>query len=208
MKRNNISDATDDFKMFLRLADKSIDQHQVNDVNNRLGDCHYLDSKYAEAIKYYDKVIAENDPDADYATYQKALSYGAMGKYHEKLSFLNQIFERYKESPLAPKALFEVGNTYLVCDNNDMALLYFNNFRNSYPQNTLVKTALLNIGLIYYNTDRNNDALDIFDQLLTNYSTYFRMLSGAPVHPSILRDCPVRVRIPFRNGQSETVINP
>lgn len=170
MKRNNISDATDDFKMFLRLADKSIDQHQVNDVNNRLGDCHYLDSKYAEAIKYYDKVIAENDPDADYATYQKALSYGAMGKYHEKLSFLNQIFERYKESPLAPKALFEVGNTYLVCDNNDMALLYFNNFRNSYPQNTLVKTALLNIGLIYYNTDRNNDALDIFDQLLTNYS--------------------------------------
>lgn len=170
MKRNNIADAADDFKMFLRLADKSIDAHQVNDVNNRLGDCNYLDSKYNEAIKYYDRVINAEDADADYATYQKALSYGALGKYHEKLSFLNQIFERYKESPLAPKALFEVGNTYLVCDNNDMALLYFNNFRNQYPQNTLVKTALLNIGLIYYNTDRNNDALDIFDQLLTNYA--------------------------------------
>lgn len=170
MKRNNISDASDDFKMFLRLADKTIDDHQVNDANNRLGDCNYLDSKYSEAIKYYDRVISAEDADADYATYQKALCYGAMGKYHEKLQYLNQIFERYRESALAPKALFEVGNTYLVCDNNDMALLYFNNFRNQYPQNTLVKTALLNIGLIYYNTDKNNDALDVFDQLLTNYS--------------------------------------
>lgn len=170
MKRNNIADASDDFKMFLRLADKSIDQHQINDVNNRLGDCYYLDSKYDEAIKYYDRVIEANDPDADYATYQKALSYGAKSKYDYKLANLNKIFETYRESPLAPKALFEVGNTYLVCDNNDMALLYFNNFRNQYPQNSLVKTALLNIGLIYYNTDRNTEALEIFDQLLTNYS--------------------------------------
>lgn len=170
MKRNNISDAADDFKMFLRLADNTIDAHQINDVNNRLGDCHYLESKYADAIKYYDKVIDAHDADADYATYQKALSYGAMSKYDQKLYNLNLIFELYKTSPLAPKALFEVGNTYLVCDNNDMALLYFNNFRNQYPQNTLVKTALLNIGLIYYNTDRNTEALDVFDQLLTNYS--------------------------------------
>lgn len=170
LKRNNVSDAMDDFKIFQRLADKSIDRHQVNDVNNRLGDCYYLDSKYADAIKYYDKVIEANDADADYATYQKALSYGAMGKYHEKLNNLNLIFEQYGESSLAPKALFEVGNTYLVCDNNDMALLYFNNFRTKYPQNTLVKTALLNMGLIYYNTDRNNEALEMFDQLLTNYA--------------------------------------
>ena len=170
LKRNNVSDAADDFKMFQRLADKTIDKHQINDVNNRLGDCYYLDSKYADAIKYYDKVIDANDADADYATYQKALSYGAMGKYHEKLNYLNQIFEKYSESALAPKALFEVGNTYLVCDNNDMALLYFNNFRNKYPQNTLVKTALLNMGLIYYNTDRNNEALEMFDQLLTYYA--------------------------------------
>ena len=170
MKRDNISDATDDFKIFLRLADASIDPHQVNDVYNRLGDCYYLESKYAEAIKHYDHVINAKDADADYATYQKALSYGATGKYHEKLSYLNQIFEQYKDSPLAPKALFEVGNTYLVCDNNEMALMYFNPFLQQYPQNTLVKTALLNIGLVYYNTDRNTEALEVFDRLLTHYA--------------------------------------
>ncbi|MCQ2296428.1 MAG: tetratricopeptide repeat protein [Bacteroidales bacterium] len=170
MKRNNVADAADDFKLFARLADASIDPHQVNDVYNRLGDCYYLESNYPEAIKYYDRVIKAGDADADYATYQKALSYGAMGKYQDKLTYLNQIFEHYSESPLAPRSLFEVGNTYLVCDNNDMALLYFNNFRNKYPQNSLVKTALLNMGLIYYNTDHESEALDVFDQLLTHYA--------------------------------------
>lgn len=170
MRRDNVADATDDFKMFVRLADGSIDAHQLNDVYNRLGDCCYLESKFADAIKYYDRVIAANDADADYATYQKALCYGALGKYDEKLTYLNQIFERFKESPQAAKALFEVGNTYLVSDNNSMALLYFNNFRSQYPSNSLVKNALLNIGLIYYNTDRNDEALAVFDELLTHYA--------------------------------------
>lgn len=170
IKRGNIDDAVDDFKMFVRLADGSIEAHQVSDVYNRLGDCYYLRSQYAEAIKYYDRVIEAADADADYSTYQKALCYGALGKYGEKLTYLNQIFERFKESPLAAKALFEIGNTYLVSDNNSMALLYFNNFREQYPTSSLVKTALLNIGLIYYNTDRNEEALEVFDQLLTNYA--------------------------------------
>lgn len=170
MKRDNVTDAVDDFKMFQRLATGKVDEHQTNDVDNRLGDCYYLQSEYNEAMKYYDRVINAADRDADYATYQKAMAYGAMGKYHEKLSFLNQIFEKYSQSALAPKALFEVGQTYLVCDNNEMALLYFNNFLKQYPQSTLVKTALLNMGLIYYNTDRNNEALEVFDRLLTHYA--------------------------------------
>lgn len=170
IERNNTADAIDDFKMFQRLSVGKVDPLQASDVDNRLGDCYYLQSDYNEAMKYYDRVINAKGRDADYATFQKAMSYGAMSKYHEKLTYLNQIFEKYKDSPLAPKALFEVGQTYLVCDNNDMALLYFNNFLKQYPQSTLVKTALLNMGLIYYNTDRNEEALEVFDRLLTHYA--------------------------------------
>jgi len=169
IKRGNASDAADDFKVFIRLADAVIDSHQVNDAYNRLGDCLYLEGNYSGAIKNYDEVIEACDADADYATYQKALCYGALGKYDNKLTFLNQIFERFGDSPLAAKALYEVGNTYLVCDNSEMALLYFNNFLRQYPQNSLVKNALLNMGLVYYNTDRNDEALEAFDRLLTSF---------------------------------------
>ncbi len=145
------------------------DQMIQRDVWNRLGDCLYVQSKFEEAIGQYDKVIAAKGKDADYATYQKALAYGAQGKNADKLTYLNYIFERYDNSPLRSKAMLEIANTYMMCDNNEMAMTYYSNFIKQYPQSVYVKTALLNQGLIYYNTDRDDQALKTFDRLLTEY---------------------------------------
>ena len=140
-----------------------------NDVWNRLGDCLYVQSLFPESIEQYDKVIAARGKDADYATYQKALAFGAQGKNSDKLTYLNYIFERFDNSPLRSKAMLEIANTYMMCDNNEMAMTYYSNFIKQYPQSVYVKTALLNQGLIYYNTDRDEQALKTFDRLLTEY---------------------------------------
>ena len=139
------------------------------DVWNRLGDCLYVQSQFPESIEQYDKVIAARGKDADYATYQKALAYGAQGRNSDKLTYLNYIFERFDNSPLRSKAMLEIANTYMMCDNNEMAMTYYTNFIKQYPQSVYVKTALLNQGLIYYNTDRDEQALRTFDRLLTQY---------------------------------------
>ena len=140
-----------------------------NDVWNRMGDCLYVQSRFADAIKMYNKVIDAKGRDADYATYRKALSYGALGKNSEKLTYLNYIFEKFDNSPLKSKAMLEIANTYMMCDNNEMAMTYYNNFEKQYPKSVYVKNALLNEGLIYYNTDRYDQALSTFDRLLTQY---------------------------------------
>ena len=140
-----------------------------SDVWNRMGDCLYVQSRFAECIPEYDKVIAAGGRDADYATYQKALAYGAQGKNGDKLTHLNYIFERFNNSSLRSKAMLEIANTYMMCDNNEMAMTYYNNFIKQYPQSVYVKSALLNQGLIFYNTDRNAEALRTFDRLLTDY---------------------------------------
>ncbi len=140
-----------------------------NDVHNRLGDCLYVQSLFPESIEEYDKVIAASARDADYATYQKALAYGAQGKNSEKLTYLNYIFEKFDNSPLRSKAMLEIANTYMMCDNNEMAMTYYSNFVKQYPQSVYVKTALLNQGLVYYNTERENEALKTFDRLLREY---------------------------------------
>lgn len=169
MKEENYEDAQECFEKFLTTSAGWESNHQSNDVYNRLGDCRYVSRNYAGAIDYYDKVIAAADKDADYATYQKAMSYGALGKNPEKLTYLNYIFERYKGSQYSSKAMLEIANTYLACDNNDMALLYYGDFIKKYPNSTYVREALLNSGLIYYNTDKNDDALNSFDALLTRF---------------------------------------
>ena len=140
-----------------------------SDVWNRMGDCEYVQSYFARAIRMYNKVIEANGRDADYATYQKALAYGAQGKNSEKLTYLNYIFEKFDNSPLKSKAMFEIANTYMSLDNNEMAMTYYNRFIEQYPKSVYVKTALLNKGLIYYNTDRYELSLTTFDQLLTQY---------------------------------------
>ena len=101
-----------------------------------MGDCQYVKKNFDGAIGYYDRVINAQGQDADYATYQKALCYGAQGKNVEKLNCLNYIFEKFSNSPLSPKAMFEIANTYLICDNNEMALLYYNNFIKKYSQSS------------------------------------------------------------------------
>lgn len=171
MKKKRYDEAEEAFTELqgrLTVPGKGKDE-MLHDVWNRLGDCRYVQSRFAESVKMYDKVINANAKDADYATFQKALAYGAMGKNSEKLTYLNYIFERYKGSPLKSKAMLEIANTYMMCDNNEMAMTYYNNFIKQYPKSVYVKNALLNQGLIYYNTNRAEEALRTFDRLLTEY---------------------------------------
>lgn len=168
MRNKNYSLAEEKFAEFLQQS-AAADRKQTLDAYNRMGDCLYVRKNFDGAISFYDKVITAGGQDADYATYQKALCYGAQGKQVEKLNSLNYIFEKFSNSPLSPKAMFEIANTYLICDNNEMAMLYYNNFIKKYSQSSYVPQALLNMGLIYYNTDRNDKALETFDRLLTRY---------------------------------------
>ena len=169
MRRKRYEQAGEKFGEFLSVAGPSAERKQVLDAYNRMGDCLYVKKNFDGAIDYYDRVIKAQGQDADYATYQKALCYGAQGKNVEKLNSLNYIFEKFDNSPLSPKAMFEIANTYLICDNNNMALLYYNNFIKKYSQSSYVPQALLNVGLIYYNTEQNDKALATFDRLMTQY---------------------------------------
>lgn len=168
MKQKQYDDAREHFSLFLK-NNKNVPSYLTLDVYNRMGDCLYVSKEFEEAIRFYDKNIAAKAKDADYATYQKSMAYGAVGKYEEKFHYLNTIFERFQDSPWSSKALFEVANTYLIMDNNEQALRYYQNFIKRYPQSSNVKGALLNMGLVYYNTERSNEALEVFDRLLTEY---------------------------------------
>lgn len=172
MKRKKYDEALEVFEELAKMLatpDGKKERTMLHDTWNRMGDCLYVQSRFAESVTSYDKVIAAKGKDADYATYQKALAYGAQGKNSEKLTYLNYIFEKFDNSPLKSKAMLEIANTYMMCDNNEMAMTYYNNFIKQYPKSVYVKKALLNQGLIYYNTERNEQALATFDRLLTDY---------------------------------------
>lgn len=171
LRKKRYSDAGEKFTEFLKVADANVERRQTLDVYNRVGDCLYMQKNFSGAISYYDKVIKAEGHDADYAMYQKALSYGAMGKSQEKLSCLKELFQnrQFKNSPLAPKAMMEIAEIYFLEGNNTNALNYYNVFIKTFPRHSSVPRALLNKGLIYYNENKNEEALTVFDQLLSQY---------------------------------------
>lgn len=71
----------------------SNDKVRLHDSYLRLGDCRFVTSKYTSAIEAYNKVIELKSVDADYAYFQKAISYGFVFKNDKKIRELNTFFE-------------------------------------------------------------------------------------------------------------------
>ncbi len=168
-KLKNYNTAIDNMKKFISVADKSDDKRQIDDANNRIGDGFYVQKQFDNAITYYNKVINSRGVDADYAYYQKAMSYSALCKYEDKINTLNTLLKNYPGSDLAPSASFEIASTYLLNDDNEKALAAYQSFLANYPRSAYAKEALLKTGIIYYNTKRETEALATLDQVLKNY---------------------------------------
>ena len=163
-------DAIDYFRTFVDAAPtRGVDAHQVCDAYNRMGDCRYMRRQYNEAISTYDRVVKAGDADADYAVFQQALAYGALGDDQSKFTHLQRLAERYPKSSLRGKALLEMADTYMKLDNSEMALNKYEEYLRQYPSSSRAKEAMLSIGLIYYNSKRDDKALETFDRLLKKY---------------------------------------
>jgi len=142
----------------------------IADAYLRTGDCYYILKDFKKAVDYYGLAFQMNEANADYAMYQKALAYGGLGDLHKKAEELNKFYIKFPKSSLADDALFELGTTYLIFEQNQLAIYSFNNLVNNYPNSPFKRQALLKIGLTYYNMDQNEDALKILKQVVQNYS--------------------------------------
>lgn len=141
----------------------------MNDVYIRIGDSYFINKRYQNAITNFDKAIRFNQANKDYAIYQKALSYGALGKQNNKIVTLEQMITSNRNSAFYDDAMYELGVTYLINNQNDRAVSYFNRLVRELPRSPFSKKALLRSGLIYYNNDQNNQAINSLKKVIQDY---------------------------------------
>ncbi|MBN1159585.1 MAG: tetratricopeptide repeat protein [Bacteroidales bacterium] len=141
----------------------------LSDAYNRLGDCYYVQTDYANAVSYYDNAGKQGAGSTDYAIYQKALALGAAGRNTEKLTTLDQLLKMNPGSSYKPDALFQMADTYVKLNQNDRAINTFNEIINNYPTSSYVKKSLLNLGLLFFNTGRENESIRSYKEVVENY---------------------------------------
>ncbi len=145
------------------------DDTRLNDSHLRLGDTYFVSSNYKKAITSYNSVIEAKGIDTDYAHFQRAISYGFIGKNNDKIEDLTKFLEAYSSSTLRDDAYYELGNSYIRADKNDEALETYDNLLKYYKRSSYVPKALLKQGLIYYNTERDNQALDKYRRVVDDF---------------------------------------
>ena len=166
-KQKNYSQAIQNYKQF--ISNRKSDAIRLNDAYLRLGDAHFVSSEYKEAIQAYDEAIKINKIDADYAFFQKSISYGYEGKASKKISELETFISKYPQSTLRDDAMFELGNSYVKANEDVKALKIYSKLQTEYKMSTFVPRSMLRQGLIHYNKSDNEQALNSFKAVARDY---------------------------------------
>ena len=166
-KKNDYTQAVNYFKSFASSA--SAEGAKKNDALLRLGDTYYVTSQYWPAMEAYQKAIDNGVSNADYAAFQKSISYGFVNRIDTKLEELNGFINRYPRSPYRDDAMYELGNTYVAANNTDQAIQSYNRLIRDVPESALVPKAMLRQGLIYYNNNDGNKALERLRKVVAEF---------------------------------------
>lgn len=155
---------------FQKYVDGSKDDKvRLNDAYLRLGDSRFVTSKYWPAMDAYNKAIDMKGIDADYAAFQKALSYGFVGKNDKKIEDFNAFLVKFKTSKYRDDALFELGNTYVTENKTDMAIKTYDQLISEFKNSSFASKAILRQGLVYYNGQKNEQAIVKFKEVVAKY---------------------------------------
>ncbi|MDW8851794.1 tetratricopeptide repeat protein [Flavobacterium sp. MMLR14_040] len=152
-----------------QIDNSKADKVRLNDSYLRLGDSRFVSSKYSQAMEAYAKAIDAKGVDADYAQFQKAISYGFMSRNDKKIEELNNFLQMYKKSEYRDDVLFELANTYVADKKNDQAIKTYDQLISEYKNGSFTSKSILRQGLIYYNSDRDEQALIKFKKVAAEF---------------------------------------
>ncbi|MEO5777420.1 MAG: tetratricopeptide repeat protein [Flavobacterium sp.] len=145
------------------------DKVRLTDAYLRLGDSRFVTAKYWPAMDAYNKAIDMKGIDADYAAFQKALSYGFVGKNDKKIEDFNLFLQKFKTSKYRDDALFELGNTYVTENKTDLAIKTYDQLLSEFKNGSFASKAILRQGLIYYNAQKDEQAIAKFKEVAAKY---------------------------------------
>jgi len=141
------------------------------DARNRIADCNFVNTRYAEAIEFYDKVIEYGKTDADYALYQKGFALGLMNNQKAKAETLSSLITNFPSSKYIPGALFERGRAYVTLKENAKGEADFNKVVELYSATPFAPRAIVQLGLLYFDNGDNLKAIAQFRKVIENYNS-------------------------------------
>jgi TolA-binding protein len=142
---------------------------KTNDAYIRLGDCNFISKNYWQGMEAYNKVISSKGIDDDYAQYQKAISYGFVGRNDNKIKSLKDFDKQHPKSSYKDDALYELGNAYINAKENASAIATFDKLIETYTTSLYIPKVLLKQGLIFFNENNTDKSIEKYKLVVSKY---------------------------------------
>lgn len=158
-KEGNYSAALKWFNIYLK--EQSVKFRK--DALERAADCYFVSREYKSAAEGYDKVLKDYfDVNDIYPYYQSAISYGLAGNSSKKVTLLSNVLNADPSARFYPEALFELGRSYVVREEDDNAFNCFETLAQNVKDSTFVARAYIEMGSLSRNQSQFNDALEYY----------------------------------------------
>ncbi|MDI6703948.1 MAG: tetratricopeptide repeat protein [bacterium] len=101
--------------------------------------------------------------------YNRARQFQTIGKYHQAIAFYERCIDMGRDSSLAPKACFLIGECYRSLNDFESALISYDKVINNYSKSAYVPCSLLKKGEMAYKLKLLEVAIKSYKQLIDNY---------------------------------------
>lgn len=163
-KMGNFTQAEQWFKQYLNLPHTEI--LYFNEAMARLGDSHFMQKKYEEAINAFAGVSASNRQLKQYSLYQTSIAKGLLGEEGTKIMLLKELISNGINNVLYPEALYELSRTLIQTGDNNAATQYLTELSQKFANGPYYPKALLELGLINLNKGNNAQAIEYYKKIL------------------------------------------
>ena len=166
-KLENYIQAIDCFKKQIKKSNSSKSSHLV-DSYLRLADSYFANSDYWSALENYNVSISLSNNNS-YPRFQKALSYGFLQKFDNKIDVLIGLTSYDQDHFLIDKSLYELAKTYASQKNYKDALVTYDLLINRFANSNYISRSYLNKGLILFNTENLLESKSVLEFVVESY---------------------------------------
>lgn len=136
----------------------------------RYADCFFMLTAYDKAVEGYEQVLKDYFNVNDiYPYYQAALSYGLEGDSARKISLLENVNNARPSSQFYPEALFELGRSYVVAEEQEKAIESFDRLIGTVKDSTFIARAMIELGMVYRNSSETDKALGYYKKVVEDF---------------------------------------
>ena len=169
LKKGEYQEALNNFNAVSSVNPNNAKQNYQQDAYVRSADCLMMLKQFKQATQVYQNVIDLHWSMEDYATLQKSMILGGLGKTIEKISLLEQFDNNYPSSSYLNDARMELAETYIFKEDFKLAIAPLSAVVIDKKAESFHPVALYKLGVTYFNMNKNEPALQNFQTLIKSY---------------------------------------